>query len=229
MISYTKEQLEEHLATLPPAVQEALGSAETGEALRRIGSRHHLHIDQMGVLNDVTAFVMLGLIPRETYLTTLQTELDIPEEEARLIIEDVNIQILTPMNAALREETSQHSTEDTEEGEDGVELSMPTRDEILREIESPSSSPSKEVYRDTPAHVPVNHNGDDTSSFAMTSDREVAEQSQIKKPLQETPALDIVHTKLGNVSRIPPAKTESGEHPSDTPSSVLDPYRETVE
>jgi hypothetical protein len=222
MTPYTQEQIEERFATLPPVVQEALGSAETGEVLRRIGSHHDLHIDQMGTLNDITVFVMLGLIPRNTYASTLAQELGISKEEAGDIVKDVNTEILTPISAALKQ-TTNLSLEDDED-----ELAMPTRDEILREIESPGNSPVKEVkiIRESNISEPSQALKHEENALTLKDNPEEISTKETRTTSAQT---NILETKLRHSSHIPPTTSSVEETTSSQSSTILDPYREAIE
>ncbi len=241
MKTYTQEQIEERFAELPEVVQNALASSETGEMLRRIGTRHNLHIDQMGTLNDVTVFVILNIIPRASYMSTLVDELHITEEQARTIVEDVNREILTPINTALKQTTASQNDQEEEES------TMPTRDEILREIESPRVTTSREAVRTTPSsiapreevvpqegrslsHTPIT-DANDTPPLAHEEKEGVMSDtvlSSLKDAPREVPPApsSLLEKKLTQTTHIAP--TQSSIEEKKNPNHH-DPYREPME
>lgn len=212
MINVTQEQIEERFNALPVSVQEALASAKTGERLRRIGTRHDLHIDQLGILNNITGFVILGFLERSEYLPTLIEELNISRESAGAILEDVNTEILAPIRTSL--EGSERGAEEEADSEDEQEL--PTRDELLREIEDslPVSKPEE-----APAAVASMPIGVSTNSENAPG---------------EAQHLSIVEKKLSGETALKEAQTIEKKEGASSPASpssqtVPDPYREAIE
>lgn len=215
MIHFTQKQIEERFEELPNSVQEILASAETGEQLRRIGTRHNLHIDQLGILNNVTGLVILGLMERSDYLPTLIKELDIPTEVAEAILADVNTKILEPMRASLgrpEEDPSGREEESIEE-----EVHLPTRDELLKEIEHPAPAIEREESY-TPHSTPRIEIHEEEGVGELSA-QESQHESIVEKKMREKTVLKEVRSE----------ETQSGSNSSPASEAPLDPYREPVE
>ena len=102
MAEYTNEQLLEMYHKLPKDVQEAILSVDTSEAIREIGEKHKLMIDKIGDLADETGLVMLGITRPGQYVSHLIERLEIDQETAQEITEEVNNRILFPIRDSLR-------------------------------------------------------------------------------------------------------------------------------
>jgi hypothetical protein len=217
MKNFTQEQIEERFEELPDSVQEILASAETGEALRRIGTRHNLHIDQLSILNNVTGLVILGLMERSDYLPTLIEELDIATEVAEAILTDVNTEILEPMRASLggpEEDPSDREEENMEE----EDVHLPTRAELLKEIEHPAPAIEREESY-TPHSTPRIEIHEEEERAGELPTQELQHESIVEKKIREKTVLKEARSE----------ETQSGSNPSPTPETPLDPYREPVE
>lgn len=130
-MKYTKEQIQDNFDKLPKEVQDAIVSNDTFKNLQSIGQKYQLHIDQAGELGSETGLLMMGLTPPSQFADNLVERLRIGKDTASQITTDVNIQILQPLKEHLMSLTS------TENQEEGL-----TKDDILNEIENPTSTPS---------------------------------------------------------------------------------------
>ncbi|MDP3052282.1 MAG: hypothetical protein Q8N42_02120, partial [bacterium] len=99
---YTNEQLLAMYHRLPKDVQEAILSVDTSEAIREIGEKHKLMVDKIGDLADETGLVMLGVTRPSQYVPHLIERLEVSQEAAQEITEEVNNRILFPIRDSLR-------------------------------------------------------------------------------------------------------------------------------
>ncbi len=227
MIDFTQEQLDERFASMPAPVQEALASAETGEQLRRIGTRHNLHIDQLGILNDVTGLVILGFVERSDYLPTLTEELGIPTEVAEAILIDVNTEILEPMRASLggpkesavEESLNPAKAESAEEEDEEMAMHLPTRAELLKEIENPAPAAERKEPRMTQKAPGDTFMKEQEGGALPAQEREPRHENIVEKKMIDTTVLKEARSE----------ETPSDTAPSPSPKTPLDPYREPVE
>ena len=90
------------LAELPPDVQQAVQSADLGARIQKIGTKHHLHIDQMGNLQDEVYLVMLGFEDPDAFSQNLATNLHIPIEQAAQIAADVSAEAFLPIRESMQ-------------------------------------------------------------------------------------------------------------------------------
>ncbi|NTV22659.1 MAG: hypothetical protein HGB03_03840 [Candidatus Yonathbacteria bacterium] len=245
--TYTEEELSARFEAMPNDIKAVLASADIGHALERIGQRNSLHLDQIGELSIRTTLVMLGLEPRAGYAQTLMDTLGITEEHARLIIEDINREIFNPVRTSLEQI---HHTESesryTKEQADDEEINMPSREELLKEIEQPSktqqimSTSASPIKNEDPVPVHVIH-----ETPSATSEEGVSLPPSVLKPGEDTtsdlpmipPETDVAITpttlpsileqKLSHTVSIPPTQQTEKERPVFPPKPTNDPYRES--
>jgi len=80
--------------TLPQELQNAIARSDWKNKLYGIAQNHKLNIEQMGILEDVTAQVILNTVHGDQYENTLIGKLNISGEEAGKIAGEVNESIL---------------------------------------------------------------------------------------------------------------------------------------
>lgn len=102
MSKYNKEELEKQFATAPDMIRQALFSDETSAAVRAIGDKHGLHIDQIGSLADEIGVTMLGLEPASDFIKNIQTRLNISASEAEQIAMEVNKNIFLRLREVMK-------------------------------------------------------------------------------------------------------------------------------
>lgn len=129
-MEYTKEQLNEAYRKLPEGVKETLATMNSVEIIKKISEANRLHIDQMGKLADEITLVTLGLSPAGKFLGRVQQALGVDASAAENITVDVNRQIFSPIQDQLKQPA------------DTPPSNLPTKEEVLAEIESPSPGPT---------------------------------------------------------------------------------------
>ena len=97
-----QKQIEERLAELPADVQNAIASSDMEQKLNAIGAKHHLHIDQIGYLQDETLLIMLGFAEMSTFAEALTKALGVPAEEGKALAEEVSNQIFVPIRESMK-------------------------------------------------------------------------------------------------------------------------------
>lgn len=100
-MDYTEEQIKSFFEKLPKDVQTAVSSVEVASGLQKVGEKYKLHVDKIDELFDETTLVMLGLTHPKDYLNNLKRRLEIPENLAREMVNDVNEQIFKPIRGSL--------------------------------------------------------------------------------------------------------------------------------
>ncbi|MBC7837009.1 hypothetical protein H7X87_04535 [Acetobacteraceae bacterium] len=98
-----QKQIEARIAELPKDVHDAVLSANLGNQLQIIGTRHQLHIDQVGALEDEVMLVMLGFVEAGTFVEQLQNQLHIPQEKARELAADVSDEVFMPIRESMKQ------------------------------------------------------------------------------------------------------------------------------
>ena len=94
--------LEEKIQKLPVEMQRALTSPETIEAVKKIGEKYSLKLDQEAVLFDNVAYLMLNLIKPDDLVRTISSEANVDEKTTRAIANDINSEIFEKVKAEMR-------------------------------------------------------------------------------------------------------------------------------
>ena len=97
-----KKIIGESYKRLPFDLKKAIVSGETRQQVQAIADRHHLLYEQVADLETETALVMLGLRPPADFITNVKGALNLPEEKARAIAEDINTEIFRPVRESLK-------------------------------------------------------------------------------------------------------------------------------
>ena len=133
-------------ADLPEALQEALLSSHTTEALQAIGQKHKIFLDKMELLFSQVGEVLMGFTHPRDFPRNLSRALGISIDQAAAITTDINRDILDPVRKEMEATyernqllatTSQTAPQELPEEEPVTELPHITRDDLLAEIENP--------------------------------------------------------------------------------------------
>ncbi len=205
-----KDTLDKKIKTLPENIQQALYSPEIFENLRKIGERNKLHLDQLEILEDQIALVILGDIPSDDLVDNLEQKLQLGTEEAIKLAVDINEEIFLPIRESIKIESQDVSM--------AAEPVEPDKNAILSEIENP-----------TPTIHPISAADQTVPGPAMQ--REVITEAprpaapaapapapaQPAQPKQASPQ-DFVANKL----------TQAQNSPAQKVKYSVDPYREPI-
>ena len=88
---------------LPKDVREAMGSVATSEAIENISKKYRLMINKMGRISEEVGYVMLGATHPRDFVSNLAKKLEIDQETARKIAEDINQQIFAKVRESLKQ------------------------------------------------------------------------------------------------------------------------------
>ncbi|MEK7596369.1 MAG: hypothetical protein AAB564_02385 [Patescibacteria group bacterium] len=102
MKSYTREELEEKYKHLPPEIEEAIFNVGLDKTLEEIGKKYKLRIDQLGILANETRLVMLGLTHPKDFINNLAERLELNEETAKNIAQEINQRIFHEIREELK-------------------------------------------------------------------------------------------------------------------------------
>ncbi|MFW5853510.1 MAG: hypothetical protein ACOCU8_02705 [Patescibacteria group bacterium] len=109
----TPEIIQEKTKDLPEKVKEAFFSSETSKTIREVGQKNNLHIDQIGILADLTGQVLLGILPVSSFTRHLSNYLHIDTETAKFMAIEINEKIFLPIREDLKK-VNISKKEDTE-------------------------------------------------------------------------------------------------------------------
>lgn len=152
-MNYSEQILRARFEQLPKGVREAIVATPWEDKLAQIASKHRLHIDQADRLGKETIIVMFGLDHPDNLAYNIAKHLEVSEEKALEIANDLNREIFLKVRESLKQviegkEESRGNLLDKEEVENGRLLGkkkeeeikteteeMPSREDLLKEIE----------------------------------------------------------------------------------------------
>ena len=114
MPTYTQEELLDRYEKLPQALKDAIFAETNADKMYALGQKNGLTIDQIGEIASETGYVMLGVTHPGDFVRNLKQKLNIDQEKAREIAEDINREIFRPIREHLKD---LHKITDLEMGE----------------------------------------------------------------------------------------------------------------
>ena len=106
--------IEEQVKKLPQEVKDALASENLHNSVVAIGQKHHLHVDQVGLLENEVVLVMMGLVNPVDLPGELVKELAIETTVADSIAGEVSNSIFMPIREAMKNITGWSSSDQVE-------------------------------------------------------------------------------------------------------------------
>lgn len=98
----TNKDILERVSELPDDLRKALFASATTEAIKEVGKKYGLMIDKIGELAQETGRVMLGITAPSEYVRNLAQRLELEQEKAKLIAEEINQKIFQPVRESLK-------------------------------------------------------------------------------------------------------------------------------
>jgi len=114
---------------LPEDVKKAIFNVDSAEIIKKIGEKYSLNIDKIGELGNETGMVMLGITHPRDFIFNLSQRLNVDQETAKKIADEINNQIFAKVRESLKKI---HGVSEAS-GVNGV--SEVKKEEILKEIE----------------------------------------------------------------------------------------------
>ncbi|MDP3726088.1 MAG: hypothetical protein Q8R36_02730 [bacterium] len=188
--SDTQKIIQEQFKVLPKDVQSAILAVDLRKKLQTITEKHRLHLDQAGVLETETLFIMLGLEHPKDYIANITRELHIDAEHAKKIAVDINEQIFRPIRESLKkihnigEESGEQKVESSgasEQTHSHTELGKIIYPEIKKEI-ADTKKDEDSVLRLKKETPPVSSSSGQTFPPLQTYTKEI-EPEQGERPL----------------------------------------------
>ena len=100
---------------IPEEILKIIHSGDVYSRLEKIGSKYNLHLDQLGDLNIATEKTMVGKLKSSKFIETISKNLNISEETAENIANDINREIMDPIRSSLQKMQEEENTETEEE------------------------------------------------------------------------------------------------------------------
>jgi hypothetical protein len=215
----TKKIIKEKFDSLPESIQELILSSNYQDTLIEIGKKYQLNVEQLGLLEQETTLVMMGLTPTKDFEVELTRELNIDKIKGNQIVTEINEKIFLTIRDLLKlmytpegeepsvEETSEEKEPKTSPDKGRQEgFNLESRDELLEKIENPEKTPP--IRNDEGSQGPPVSNG--TGSIL----------SQKLSGAFSIPKVETDHS-LNNMTK------GSGEEKTTLPK--IDPYRMPIE
>jgi hypothetical protein len=172
-MTYTYEQIVEQYKRLPQDIKEAVDLLDPAGAIGQIGQKYVLHIDQIGILADQVAMVIIGFSRPENFVTNIIARIGLDRAVAEGIAREVNEQIFLKIRESLQElhqdGPDNYGVDPVRDREgsqrpsvsNGVEtipdprpamadqpatVNLPNREEVIDGIENPAKTPEESVF-----------------------------------------------------------------------------------
>lgn len=98
---YNTNQYVKILDKLPPEIKDVIASSDTVQNIWKIGQKHNLHIDKLGIMSDTAYDVMMGIVSTKNFVKELAENLEISELEASSIVRDIDDEIFKPIKQTI--------------------------------------------------------------------------------------------------------------------------------
>jgi hypothetical protein len=155
--TYTQEEIEEKINALPEHVRAFIYSKDMDEAVRVIGQKHQLHIDQMGFLHAEMVDLMIGKISTEEFVPYIMETVELDKQKAEAVAQDVNALVFEKIRRAMKSGAEVALTQKTITPPAPV-TSTPTKEELpipqtlprVTPPQTPTSPPGPRNYKTDP-------------------------------------------------------------------------------
>lgn len=236
----TKEILKDQFKKLPKDIQDAILAVDLRSKMQFITKKNNLHIDQTEALENEAVFVLLGLEHPSGLVTNIAKHVEVSEEKAEAIVEDLNREIFLKVRESLKKIFERKDEEgdsflassflgNTAEKTDEEEL---TKEDILREIEDkehhnlPSINKSelhleipfpREIVNLEMKHPSENQKMTDEikrekpAEINLESDKIAKKPFESKEEALRTMEKDIFKAKMGGTVNVPKETVEIGD------------------
>lgn len=101
MKTFTQEEVLARYDKLPDVIKDAMMEEATAQKMSAIGKTHGLLLDKVGIMAEETGYVMLGLEHPNNFVANLKEALEISEDKAIAIAQDINQQVFKPIREHL--------------------------------------------------------------------------------------------------------------------------------
>ena len=256
-MNYSEQILKARFEQLPEDVRGAITATPWREKLKKISEKHNLHIDQAGHLGEETAIVMFGLDHTDNLVANIAKHVEVSEEKAKAIAEDLNREIFLKVRESLKKIFEERGAEESsflagsllggKDKKTAEEEETLKREDILREIEDKEhhnlptvSKQELHLEASPPSEISeqVSFQNTDGNAQTVKPDEAITQSPQKKSVPQEeivrTMEKDIFKTKMGGMVSVPKetveindAKPPAKKLPSDV-GNKIDPYRERL-
>src|SRR3989344_4190275 len=104
-----QKQVQARIEELPEDVQKAIMAADLDRRIQAIGNKHHLHIDQIGKLEDETLLVMLAFTAPSDFASHIQNKCGMSQADAEALATEISNEIFMPIRKSRQDFVEQKS------------------------------------------------------------------------------------------------------------------------
>ena len=112
-----KEQLQQEVVrryeNLSDELKKAMMSVSSAEIIYEVGKKHDLNVEKIGVLAEEVGYIMLGMIPPSDFVSDLKNLLEIEENKANEIAQEINHKIFLPIREEMKKTYGTNFLEET--------------------------------------------------------------------------------------------------------------------
>jgi hypothetical protein len=230
---YSAEEAQRKLDTLPDEVKKLLYSPEMLTAIRKVGEKNQLHIDQIGVLQTETTAVMLGFTEMKDFPKKISKNIDVDETKSIAIAKDVD-EILF---SKIRGQMKTNDAVPTQPAVEGKSVVMPSASKMADV--KPASAPTTPPTPVAPSAPPVTPAAPKptTPTNLPSIEMNKAEVMLTQPTVSIAPKNPASSSEvLASSKTVPPAAPVASQDPTKTsatppppPVYKTDPYREPPE
>ncbi|MGC9602431.1 MAG: hypothetical protein ABSE76_01670 [Minisyncoccia bacterium] len=219
--STNSDEIQKLIDALPPEVKALLYSPQMDAVIQQIGTKHQLHIDQIGELESEVAAAMIGISQLQELPQNISDTLEVDMTKSNAIVADINLLLLDKIRDAMKK---------TDNGKSVIVSSA-----MAASAAAPAGAPSAPIAP-TPAPAPL-------STDMQIDAPATSAPAKAATPAPQMPEADVMLSEP-TVSLPPVAKSPEGEVKKvDTgampapvapkinpaPAYKADPYREPID
>jgi hypothetical protein len=225
------DEIQKLIDALPPEVKALLYSKEMDNTVQQIGTKHQLHIDQIGELESEVAAAMIGISQMQELPQNISDTLGVDMTKSNGIVADINLLLLDKIRSSMKKSDAEKS------------VIMPSAMAVSAAAPTPTSTAPVAPAPVTTPVVPT------PAATPLSTDMQI-EPPEAPAPAKATPPAPQMHeadVMLSEPTVSLPKKIETTptpmpvvaptatptaakvEAPQPAPSYKADPYREPIE
>ncbi|HUD02865.1 MAG TPA: hypothetical protein VMR46_02485 [Candidatus Paceibacterota bacterium] len=216
--SVSSDDIQKLIAALPPEVKSLLYSKEMDDVMQQIGTKHQLHIDQIGELESEVAAAMIGISQMQELPQNISDTLEVDMTKSNALVADINLLLLDKIRSSMKKNDADKSV-------------------IMPSAMAASASATAPTPPATSAPVPTAPVAPTPTAAPLPTDMQIdppATQptpapAKVVAPAPQMPEADVM---LSEPTVSLPKKVESAPTPTkiEVPTTYkADPYREPIE
>jgi hypothetical protein len=149
-MQYNKDEVKKRFLALPDSLKSVMVSVKTSEAIKNIGDKNKLSIEQAGIVAEVVGLYMVGMVKPTELMQKIKDEIKVDNDTAFRVVEDLNTEIFSEIRDAIKiaQELKIKNEVEKETPLFGTQAAPvapkvePSKDEILKEIEDKNEVPA---------------------------------------------------------------------------------------